>query len=89
MKTGLKSKQPAGRRTEDDHGGRGAASLSHDVAGQTGVVARVGQPCLADDEVVVGAGVDVAVGVGAQQLFVFQPLHLRERGQRRDKRVSS
>lgn len=53
-----------GRHTKDYHSGRGAASLSHNVAGQTGVVARVGQPGLVDDEVVVCTGVDVVVGQG-------------------------
>lgn len=65
--------------TEDDHSGCGAASLGYDVAGQTRVVARVGQTRLVDDEVVVGSGVNVVVGQGANQLLVFQPLHLHER----------
>lgn len=63
--------------TEDDHSGCRAAPLGHDVAGQAGVVARVRQTRLVDDEVVVGSGVDVVVGQGAQQLLVFQPFHLR------------
>lgn len=71
------NEQSGGRPTEDDHGGGGAASLGHDVAGQTGVVGRVGEASLVDDEVVVGARVDVVVGQRAQQLFVFQPFHLR------------
>lgn len=69
-----------GRRTKDDHSGRGAASLRHDVAGEAGVVARVGQPSLVDDEVVVGSGIDVVVRQGTQHLFVFQPFHLQDQG---------
>lgn len=70
------------QRTKDDHSGCGAASLRHYVAGQTRVVARVGQPRLADDEVVVSTGVDVLVSAGAQELFVFQPgdLHKTREG---------
>lgn len=64
--------------TEDHHGGRGAPSPRHDVTGQAGVVARIGQSRLVDDEVVVGAGDDVVVGEGAQRLLVLQPLHLQE-----------
>lgn len=67
------------KRTENDHSGCGTASLGHDVAGQAGVVARVGEPRLVDDEVVVSTGVDVVVSQGAQHLLVFEPLHLHMR----------
>lgn len=59
------------QRTEDDHSGGGAASLGHDVAGQAGVVARVRQTRLVDDEVVVGSRVDVVVSQGVHHLLIF------------------
>lgn len=62
--------------TIDHHGGRQAPPLGHDVGRHAGVVARVGESCLADDEVVVGPGVDVLVQVGVDGLLVLQPLHL-------------
>lgn len=49
------------RLTKDDHSSRGAASLGHDVAGQAGIVPRVGESCFIDDQVVVGSSVDVDV----------------------------
>lgn len=65
--------------TKDNHSGCGAASLCYNVACQTRVVARVGQTRLVDDEGMVGSSVNVVVGQGADQLLVFQPLHLHER----------
>lgn len=65
-----------GGLTEDDDGGGGAASPGHDVAGLAAVVARVGESSRADDEVVAGPRVDVAIGQRAQRLLVLQPLHL-------------
>lgn len=64
------------QRTVHDHSGCGAAPFRHYVTGQAGVVARVGQTRLVDDEVVVGSGVDVVVSQGTQLLIVFQPFNL-------------
>lgn len=58
----------------DDNSRCGAASLGHDVAGDAGVVPRVGEPGLRDDQVVVGAR--VGESIRAQRLFVLQPFHL-------------
>lgn len=65
------------RLTVHHHGGGGAASLGHDVAGDAGVVPRVGQPGLGDDEVVVALPFHRALG--SDVLLVFQPFHLQGR----------
>lgn len=62
--------------TIDHDGGRQAPPPGHDVGSHAGVVARVGEPRLPDDQVVVGPGVDVLVQVGVDGLLVLQPLHL-------------
>lgn len=61
--------------TVDHNGGGGAAPFGHDVAGDAGVVPRIRQASLLDDEIVVASGIDDAVRV--QQLLIFQPLHLK------------
>lgn len=53
-----------GRRTKDDDCGCGAASFCHYVAGQTCVVAGVGQTGLVDDEVLVSPGVNIVISHG-------------------------
>lgn len=68
------------RLTVDHHGGGGAASLGHDVAGDAGVVPRVRQPGLGDDEVVVALPFHHALG--SDVLLVFQPFHLQGEGTR-------
>ena len=61
--------------TVNDHGGVGTAPLGHDVARQAGVVARVRQAGLRDDEVVVGSRADLSVRV--QRFVVLQPGYLQ------------
>ena len=61
--------------TVNDHGGVCAAPLGHDVARQAGVVARVRQAGLGDDEVVVGSLADLSVHV--QRFVVLQPGYLQ------------
>lgn len=63
------------RLTVDHDGGSGAASLGHDVAGDAGVVSRVGQSGLGDDEVVVALPLHDALH--SDVLLVFQPFHLQ------------
>lgn len=67
------------RLTVDYNRGRGAASLGHDVAGDAGVVSRVGESGLWDDELVIVFWIDGGVVFEAQRLLVFQPLHLKTR----------
>lgn len=47
--------------TKDNHSSRGAASLGDDVAGQAGVVPRVGESCFVNDQVVVSSSVYVVI----------------------------
>lgn len=63
------------RLTVDHHGGGGAASPGHDVAGHAGVVSRVGQSGLGDDEVVLALPLHHAFH--SDVLLVLQPLHLQ------------
>lgn len=65
--------------TVDDDCCRGAASLGHDVFGHAGVVGRVGEARLLDDQVVVDGDVEVPVVRRVDDLLVLQPLHLRRR----------
>lgn len=62
--------------TIDNHCGCGAAALSHDVLGHTGIVGRVRQACLADDEVVVDGDQEVGVLSGVNDVLVLEPLNL-------------
>ena len=62
--------------TIDDDSGGGTLAAGHDVLGHAGVVARVSQPRMLDDEVVVGRDEDVGVGLWVEQLLVPLPLHL-------------
>lgn len=64
------------RLTVDDDGGCGAPPLGHNVLGHAGVVCRVGQTRLLDDEVVVDGDVEVPVLRRVDDLLVLPPLHL-------------
>ena len=66
--------------TVDNDGGRGAATLCHDVLGHAGVVGRVRQAGLADDEVVVDGEQEVGVLGGVDDILVLEPFHLQGRG---------
>lgn len=68
--------------TVDDNRCRGAASLGHDVLRHAGVVRRVGEAGLLDDEVVVDGDVEVPVVCRVDDLLVLQPLHLGEEEKR-------
>lgn len=57
--------------TKDDHGSCSTASLGDDVAGQAGVIARVGESRFVNDQVVVSAGVDVVVVQRTHQLIIL------------------
>lgn len=57
--------------TKDDHSSRGTASLGYDVAGQAGVVPRVGESRFVNDQVVVGSSVNVVVVKRTHQLIVL------------------
>lgn len=67
-------------RTIDDDGGRGAAALGHDVLGHTGIVGRIRQAGLADDEVVVDGEQEVGVLGGVNNVLIFEPFYLQEQG---------
>lgn len=57
--------------------GCGAPPFGHDVLRHAGVVGRVGQARLLDDQVVVDGDVEVPVLRRVDDLLVLQPLHLR------------
>ena len=57
--------------TVDNDCGGGAASLGHDVLRHTGVVGRVGETRLLDDQVVVDGDVEVSVVRGINDLLVL------------------
>lgn len=61
--------------TVDDNSRRGAASLGHDVAGDAGIVSRIGEASFGDDEIMVTSRIDGAFR--AERLFIFQPFHLK------------
>lgn len=65
--------------TIDDDGGSGASSLGYDVLGHAGVVGRVRQPSLLDDQVVVDGDVEVTVVRRVDNLLILQPLNLCEK----------
>lgn len=57
--------------TVDDNRCRGAASLGHDVFSHAGVVGRVGEAGLLDDQVVVDGDVEVSVVRWVDHLLVL------------------
>lgn len=71
---------PAQGRTVYNDGGRGAAALGHHVLGHTGVVGRIRQAGLADDEVVVDGEQEVGVLGGVDDVLVLEPFNLQGRG---------
>lgn len=64
------------KRTIDNHSGRGALASCHNVLGNAGVVACVGQTGLFDDEIMVRGDEEIGVSLGVDQLLVSLPLHL-------------
>ena len=74
------STPPAPGPTIDDDSSGGAAAPSHDVLGHAGVVGRVRQAGLADDEVVVDGEQEVGVLGGVDDILVLEPFHLQGRG---------
>ena len=74
------SPPPTLGHTVDNDGGRGAAALCHDVLGHAGVVGRVRQAGLADDEVVVDGEQEVGVLGGVDDVLILEPFHLQGRG---------
>lgn len=65
------------RLTKDYNSGSGAPSFSHDVAGRTGVVSRIRETSVWDDQIMIPSGVRGRVSV--QGFVVFQPFHLEEK----------
>lgn len=57
---------------------RCTTSPSNNVAGQAGVISRVGQSCFIDDQVVVSSSVNIDIVKRTHQLFVLQPLNLQK-----------
>lgn len=53
-----------------------AASLGHDVASHAGVVGRVREPRLFDDQVVIDGDQKVGVLRWVDDVLVLQPVHL-------------
>lgn len=68
---------PLRTRTEDNDRGSGAATLGHDVLGHTGVVGRICQAGLADDEVVVDGEQEVGVLGGVDDVLILEPFYLQ------------
>lgn len=75
--------------TEHDYSSCSAASFGDYVAGQAGVVGGVREPGFIDDQIVVSACVNVIVSERADQLLVFQPLHLRKKNKCQPKLLHS
>lgn len=65
--------------TIDYNRGGGAAPLGYDVLRHTGVVGRIREAGLFDDQIMVDGDVEVPVVGGINNLLVLQPLHLRRR----------
>lgn len=64
--------------TIDQDRGRVAFAASDDVLGHARVVARVGQPGLLDDKIVVGRDEEIGVALWVDHILVPLPLHLKE-----------
>lgn len=65
--------------TINDERSRAAASLGHDVASHTGVVGRVREPRLFDDQVVINGDQKVRVLRWIDDVLVLKPVHLEKR----------
>lgn len=62
--------------TINDESGRAAASFGHHVAGHAGVVRRVRESGLFDDQVVVDGDQEVGVLRWIDDVLILQPVHL-------------
>lgn len=62
--------------TINNEGSRAAASLGHNVASHTGVVGRVREPSLFDDQVVIDGDQKVGVLRWIDDILVLKPVNL-------------
>ncbi len=65
--------------TKHNYSSCSTASFCNYVTGEAGVVARVRESGFIDDQIVVSTSVNVIIFKGADQFFIFQPLHLTKR----------